>query len=150
MDRSWENNVVLSAQTKHVLLSVFFCFALNHITSPTDKSIRGRSLVILTGAMAPISLEKGLAATAEEARPSWAGAKAAAEATREAMIIDFMVMVVGFIRCILNGEIMWGVRRDAVASFVARSRLLACTHKPLRDRTKETRRNRGEDRCFPR
>jgi hypothetical protein len=42
--------------------------------------------------MAPTSSEKGLlAAMAEEARPSWDGAKAAAEATREARIIDFMV-----------------------------------------------------------
>ena len=42
--------------------------------------------------MAPTSSAKGLlAAMAEVVRPSWAGAKAAAEATREVRIIDFIV-----------------------------------------------------------
>lgn len=45
----------------------------------------------LTGAMAPTSSARGLAAMAEEDRPCWAGAKAAADATTEARIIDFMV-----------------------------------------------------------
>ena len=47
----------------------------------------------LTGAMAPSkrSLARGLAAMAEEVRPCWAGAKAAADATMEARIIDFIV-----------------------------------------------------------
>lgn len=41
--------------------------------------------------MAPTSSARGLAAMAEEVRPCWAGAKAAADATMEARIIDFMV-----------------------------------------------------------
>jgi len=45
----------------------------------------------LTGAMAPISSENLVAEMAEEARPSWAGAKAAAEAIRVAAIMDFIV-----------------------------------------------------------
>jgi hypothetical protein len=34
-------------------------------------------------------------ATDVDARPTWAGAKAAAEATREAMMTDFMLAMVG-------------------------------------------------------
>ena len=47
--------------------------------------------MLLTGAMAPTSPAKGWAATSEEARPCWEGAKAVAEAIREVMIIDFML-----------------------------------------------------------
>jgi len=56
--------------------------------------------------MAPTSFSKGLEAMAEEARPSWTGAKAAADATSEARIIDFMVNI-EFWWCVLI-IILWG------------------------------------------
>jgi hypothetical protein len=45
---------------------------------------------------------------AEAARPSWAGAKAAAEATREARIIDFMVeWIWNYLYCWWYGIKLW-------------------------------------------
>ena len=57
--------------------------------------------------MAPTSSARGLAAMAEEVRPCWAGAKAAADATTEARIIDFLVEY-RFVGLYIK---LWGVRR---------------------------------------